>query len=66
MLNMAAFLREHEKFYGVWPREQSVLLQRYSLALHALADRWTTAVPSTAQAFSPYEGAEEITSITRA
>ena len=58
MLNMTAFHREHEKFYSVAPREQAVVLQRHSRTLHALADRWTTVTPETANAFSPYEGAE--------
>jgi hypothetical protein len=60
MLNMTAAHREHEKFYSVEPREQAVMLQRHSRALHALADRWTTATPSDGHALSPYEGADDL------
>ena len=60
MLNMTAFHREHEKFYSTAPREQAVTLQRHSRTLHTLADQWTTTTPSTAAAFSPYEGAPDI------
>ena len=60
MLNMTAFHREHEKFYSTAPREQAVALQRHSRTLHALADQWTTTAPSTAAAFSPYEGAPDL------
>ena len=60
MLNMTAFHREHEKFYSTAPREQAVVLQRHSRTLHALADQWTTTAPSTAAAFSPYEGAPDL------
>src|SRR5215207_740729 len=60
MLNMTAAHREHEKFYSVSPREQAVALQRHSRTLHALADRWTTAEPSTRKPFSPYEAASDL------
>jgi hypothetical protein len=60
MLNMTAAHREHEKFYSVQPREQAVMLQRHSRALHALADRWMTIEPSDVDAFSPYEGADDL------
>ncbi len=60
MLNMTAFHREHEKFYSTAPAEQAVTLQRHSRTLHALADQWTTTAPSTATAFSPYEGAPDL------
>ena len=60
MLNMTAFHREHEKFYSTAPREQAVTLQRHSRTLHALADQWMTTAPSTAAAFSPFEGARDL------
>jgi len=60
MLNMTAFHREHEKFYSVSPREQAVVLQRHSRALHALADRWTTTPPDNRQVLTPYEGAVDL------
>jgi hypothetical protein len=60
MLNMTAAHREHEKFYSVSPREQAVVLQRHSRALHALADHWMTAAPRARVAASPFEGADDL------
>ena len=60
MLNVTEFHREHEKFYSVSPREQAVALQRHSRTLHALADQWRSATPSTRKPFSPYEGATDL------
>ncbi len=60
MRNMTEFHREHEKYYSVAPREQAVQLQRHSRTLHALADRWTTAITDTRVALSPYEGASDL------
>ena len=57
---MTEFHREHEKFYSVSPREQAVVLQRHSRALHALADRWISTPPEQPHAFSPYEGAPDL------
>jgi hypothetical protein len=59
-LNLSRFHREHEKYYASRPREQAVDLQRHARALHALADRWSTAVPSVAQPLSPYAGADDL------
>lgn len=63
MLNLTAAHREHEKFYSVSPREQAVTLQRHSRTLHALADRWSVVMPSTGDAFSPYEGAADLNAL---
>src|SRR5689334_13383162 len=60
MSNLTHFHREHEKFYGAAPRETAVVLQRHARTLQALADRWSSAVPEARQAFSPYEGAEDL------
>ena len=60
MLNLTASHREHEKFYSVSPREQAVTVQRHSRTLLALADRWVSATAPRGQAFSPYEGAEDL------
>jgi hypothetical protein len=62
MSNLTHFHREHEKFYGVAPREQAVTLQRHARTLQALADTWSVAVPGERSAFSPYEGAEDLNS----
>lgn len=60
VLNLSRFHREHEKFYASSPRERAVTLQRHARTLHALADRWSTAVPSTAPPLSPYAGADDL------
>jgi hypothetical protein len=60
VLNLAAFHRDHEKYYASAPREQAVLIQRHTRTLQALADRWSSAEASTRQPFSPYEGAEDL------
>lgn len=59
-LNLSRFHREHEKFYATAPREWAVTLQRHARTLHALADRWTIATPSTHPAPSPFAGAEDL------
>jgi hypothetical protein len=60
VLNLSRFHREHEKFYASAPRERAVMLQRHARTLHALADRWTTAEPSTAPPLSPFAGADDL------
>jgi hypothetical protein len=60
VLNLSRFHREHEKFYASFPRERAVTLQRHARTLHALADRWSWAVPSTAPPLSPYAGADDL------
>jgi hypothetical protein len=60
VLNLTRFHREHEKFYASAPRERAVTLQRHARTLHALADRWATADPSTEVPLSPYAGAEDL------
>jgi len=59
-LNLSRAHREHEKFYATSPREAAVTLQRHARTLEALADRWTEVDPVTREAFSPYEGAEDL------
>jgi hypothetical protein len=60
VLNLSHFHREHEKFYASAPRERAVALQRHARTLHALADRWAAATPSTAPPLSPYAGADDL------
>ena len=60
VLNLSRFHREHEKFYASFPRERAVALQRHARTLHALADRWAQATPSTTPPLSPYAGAEDL------
>jgi hypothetical protein len=60
VLNLSRYHREHEKFYASAPRERAVVLQCHARTLHALADRWATATPSTVPALSPYAGADDL------
>lgn len=60
VLNLSQYHREHEKFYASAPREEAVTLQRSARTLHALADRWAAATPSTAAPLSPFAGADDL------
>ena len=60
VLNLSRFHKEHERFYSSSPLETALRLQRHARTLQALADRWTTAEPTTRTALSPYEGAEDL------
>ena len=61
-LNLSRFHKEHERFYASSPLETALRLQRHARTLQALADRWSTAEPSTHRAPSPYAGAEDLNS----
>jgi hypothetical protein len=60
--NLSRFHKEHERFYASSPLESALRLQRHARALLALADRWTTAEPTTHPAPTPYAGAEDLNS----
>lgn len=62
ILNLSRFHREHEKFYASSPLEAAAQLHRHARTLLALADRWSTAEPSSRSAISPYEGADDLNS----
>jgi hypothetical protein len=62
ILNLARFHRDHERFYASAPRAQAVELQRHARTLEALADHWTANEPQHPTPFSPYEGADDLTS----
>jgi hypothetical protein len=59
-VNLAAFHRDHEKFYAAAPREQAVALQRHARTLQALADHWSVTEPAQPTPFSPFEGAPDL------
>lgn len=61
-LNLAAFHKQHERFYASSPLETAVRLQRHARTLLALADRWTTIEPADHRGVSPFEGAEDLNS----
>jgi hypothetical protein len=60
VLNLSRFHREHEKFYATSPRELAVTLQRHARTLHALADHWSTTIPSAQSTISPFAGSEDL------
>jgi hypothetical protein len=60
VLNLSRFHREHEKFYATSPRELAITLQRHARTLHALADHWSTTIPSTQSTISPFAGSEDL------
>jgi hypothetical protein len=59
-LNLSRFHREHEKYYSGAPLEDAAGLQRTSLALIALAERWSRAEAGERSAASPFAGAEDL------
>ncbi len=58
--NLAAFHREHEKFYSQAPLRQAIEVQAASRVLKGLADRWSDAVPADHPAASPFAGARDL------
>jgi hypothetical protein len=60
ILNLAAYHRDHEKYYASAPRGQAVELQRHGRVLLALADRWSIVRPSHAAALSPFAGTPDL------
>jgi hypothetical protein len=59
-LNLSRFHREHEKYYSAAPLDDAVGLQRTSLSLMALAERWSRAEAGGRSAASPFAGAEDL------
>jgi hypothetical protein len=59
-LNLSRFHREHEKYYSAAPLDTAAGLQRTSLALMALAERWSRAEAGGRSAASPFAGAEDL------
>jgi hypothetical protein len=60
ILNLTRYHREHEKHYAQAPLEDAVELHRASRTLTTLADRFSTAEPSTEQVRNPYAGCEDL------
>jgi hypothetical protein len=59
-LNLSRYHREHEKYYSEAPLADAVELQRTSLALLALAERWSQVEAGERSAASPFAGAEDL------
>jgi hypothetical protein len=59
-LNLSRFHREQEKYYSATPLEDAAGLQRTSLALTALAERWSRVEAGGRSAASPFAGAEDL------
>jgi hypothetical protein len=60
VLNLSRFHREHEKYYGRAPLEQAIAVQRASLTLKTLADRWSRAEPDEHPIPNPYAGCDDL------
>jgi hypothetical protein len=60
VLNLSRYHREHEKFYGQAPLTAALALQRASLTLKGLADRWSEAEPSESPLLSRYAGCDDL------
>lgn len=58
--NLSRYHREHEKYYSREPLEHATDLQRTSLALKALAERWSVATPEPPVTGSPFAGARDL------
>jgi len=58
--NLSRYHREHEKYYSREPLEQAAALQRTSMALRALAERWSVAAPERPVTGSPFAGARDL------
>jgi hypothetical protein len=58
--NLSQFHREHEKYYSEAALTDAIALQRSARTLLALAERWTSAEPTAAQAASPFAGAPDL------
>ncbi len=60
ILNLTTYHREHEKFYALAPLQQAITLQRASLTLKTLADRWSVIKPKARESENPYAGCEDL------
>jgi len=55
-LNLSRYHREHEKYYALSPLDHAILLQKSSLVLKTLADRWINANLSDEKNCNRYMG----------
>jgi hypothetical protein len=60
ILNLSKYHREHEKYYARAPLEQSLELQKASVVLKTLADRWSRVEPQQPAQGNPYMGSEDL------
>jgi hypothetical protein len=58
--NLTRYHHEHEKYYSEAPLVDALSLQRISRTLIALAERWSTAAPTSAPLPSPFAGAPDL------
>jgi hypothetical protein len=58
--NLTRYHHEHEKYYSEAPLVDALSLQRTSRTMIALAERWSTAVPTGTPLTSPFAGAPDL------
>jgi hypothetical protein len=59
-LNLSKYHREHEKYYAWEPLEKSIKLQRTSIIMKTLADRWKNQSVNSPKKGNPYMGCEDL------
>jgi len=60
ILNLSKYHREHEKYYAWEPLEKSIKLQKASIAMKTLADRWINQQVDMSKKANPYMGCEDL------
>jgi hypothetical protein len=60
ILNLSKYHREHEKYYAWEPLEKSIRLQRISIVMKTLADRWKNQSVDSPKKGNPYMGCEDL------
>jgi hypothetical protein len=60
ILNLSKYHREHEKYYAWEPLDKSIKLQRASIVIKTLADRWKQQNIETPKQGNPYMGCEDL------
>ncbi len=58
--NLSHYHREHEKYYSEAPLTDALALQRIARTLTALAERWSSAEPTSTPSPSPFAGAPDL------
>ena len=60
ILNLSKYHREHEKYYAWEPLEKSIKLQRTSILMKTLADKWKNQKIDSPKKGNPYMGCEDL------
>jgi hypothetical protein len=60
ILNLSKYHREHEKYYAWEPLEKSKTLQKISIVMKTLADKWKNQNIDSTKKGNPYMGCEDL------